>query len=75
MSGLLKLVLGGGLFSVGTLASLWAAAGTGSGSLGRGVGSAAQVPELSLGSAGLAAVLLGGTALLLAEKQRKAVRA
>lgn len=73
-----KWLVGSGLLGAGTLASIWAvvnAAAAGSSSSGGGGGSYAQVPELSLGSAGLAAVLLAGTAVLLAEQRRKAVRA
>jgi hypothetical protein len=75
MSALLKWILGSGLLGAGSLASLLAVAGIGSGSSGTSGGNYSGVPELSLGSAGLAVVLLSGTALLLAEKRRKAVQA
>jgi hypothetical protein len=75
MTALLKWILGGGLLGAGSLASILAIAGVGPGSSSSGGGSYSGVPELSLGSAGLAVVLLAGTALFLAERRRKAAQA
>lgn len=78
MSVFLKWILGSSLLGVGSLASLWGLAGrmsSSSPSSGGGGGGYAQVPELSLGTAGLAATVLAGTAVLLSERRRKAKRA
>jgi|GEM_PF-4537879 len=71
----LKWLLASGLLGAGSLASILGLSSlTGNSSSGSGSGYS-QVPELSLTGAGLAVVLLTGTALLIAEKRRKAVPA